>query len=539
MTEEIDKKQQIINAYLEVVKETNRLPLRFDLVSKSITKDTINYHFNSLEKLHEYMQEEHLEEIEKSVLTDKTVFSKIRMGTLREDLKTYNKFVVTTVVTGKTVNKNFFDSLKFYCKKYNACLLLIPCVDTMSMNAPPSSARIWNFDPLLKEENFITEDVTLNDNLFISSIKLSAKQIKPTTGLNRIGQRNGSYIFASPKQFLEYVVTSPETGKLPHAIMTPGAITVSNYDTDRYMSERTSYIAENDHVIGAIVVEIEDEKLFHFRQIQADEDGCFIDLGIKYSPDETTHPVKSSIVLGDWHVGHTDPIVKETLKEIVDAVGCSRVFVHDFFDGTSISHHDLNFPLKLAKKAMKNKLSLENELIEGANEINWLSDLFDEIIMVKGNHDEFLDRYLVKGTYVQDPQNHYISLILAKALLDGEDPLKVGYEMTGICKDFDKVEWLRRDEEYKIGGVELGQHGDLGLNGSRGSLMSMERSFGDCVVGHSHSAAILRGVWRVGTSTHLRLSYTVGPTSWTQTHCLVYENGSRQLINIIKGNWTA
>jgi hypothetical protein len=532
---EKDKKEQIVEAYIKSVAENKRLPTRADLVNQGISKDTVRHHFNNLESLHDYIHENHLEEVEKYVLTDKTVFSKVRIQQLREDLKNYKRFVVTTVVTGKELNKDFYASLQNYCSRMDACLLLIPCADIASTR----SSWTWTFPPELQDANFITEDVELNENIFISSIRLSAKQIKPTTGLNRIGQRNGSYIFASPKQFLEYVVTSPETGRLPHAIMTPGALTVADYETDLYMSERTAYIAQNDHVYGAVIVEIQDEQIFHFRQVQCDADGVVIDLGIEYWPNGEITYINSSIVLGDWHSGYTDPVVKDLLVDIVDTVGCSTAFIHDFFDGTSISHHDLNFPLKLAKKAMENKSSLENELETGAYDLLWLLGLFERLVMVKGNHDEFLSRYLIKGTYVQDPQNHYISLTLAKELLDGNDPLKYGYEQTGVLteEELKRIKWLRRDEEYKIAGIELGQHGDLGLNGSKGSLMSMERSFGDCVVGHAHSAAILRGVWRVGTSTNLRLDYTVGPTSWCQTHCIVYPNGSRQLINIIKGKW--
>ena len=100
-----------------------------------------------------------------------------------------------------------------------------------------------------------------------------------------------------------------------------------------------------------------------------------------------------------------------------------------------------------------------------------------------------------------------------------------------------RVLWYDRDTEYKVAGIELGQHGDLGLNGSRGSLSQSEKAYGDCVVGHSHHSNIMRGAWRVGTSTKLKLDYNRGPSSWNQSHCLVYFDGSRQLINIIDSKW--
>ena len=43
---------------------------------------------------------------------------------------------------------------------------------------------------------------------------------------------------------------------------------------NRYVSKRLSYIADHDHTIGALIVEIEDDKYFHFRHVQADEEGA-------------------------------------------------------------------------------------------------------------------------------------------------------------------------------------------------------------------------------------------------------------------------
>ncbi|MFK5283800.1 hypothetical protein ACI3PL_29915, partial [Lacticaseibacillus paracasei] len=67
--------------------------------------------------------------------------------------------------------------------------------------------------------------------------------------------------------------------------MTTGACTLPKYYDNKFVSKRLSYIADHDHTIGAIIVEIENDKLFHFRQIQADENGSFIDYGVQYNPD--------------------------------------------------------------------------------------------------------------------------------------------------------------------------------------------------------------------------------------------------------------
>lgn len=238
------RKDDIVDAYLKIIANKKKLPTISDFVPYTITRDTIRRAFGNFEKLHDHMQLTYPEKIEKHFISDKTIFSSLKLKELGESLKDYQRFVVTTAVNQKAVNTKFYAAIKNYCVVNNAKLLVMPCSDIWDR----ASGTGWSMDPIFKDDLFVTEDTKINENLFLSSIKISAKQINPTTGLSRIGQRNGSYIFSAPKQSLEFVVNGRNNKKIPHAIMTPGAITVSDYSTDRYMSERVSYIAESDHV---------------------------------------------------------------------------------------------------------------------------------------------------------------------------------------------------------------------------------------------------------------------------------------------------
>jgi len=536
MNEDVSTKKEEIRAkYIEITKEKCRLPTYADFLDWNITRDMIKHHFGNLTKLHDVIEAEHSDILAANIAHESIVFSKKKIEQLKGDLKNYKRFVVTTAVTGKKVFEPFYRTLKSYCEQNDALLLLLPSADIASTS---TVIKKWVFDPLLIEDFFVHEEVQLNSKLFISNIKISAKQIDPTTGLSRIGQRNGSYIFASPKQFLEFVATSPSKEKNSMALMTPGAVTVPDYSNQRYLSDRTSYIAESDHVLGAIVVEIENEKMFHFRQIQSNSKGEFIDLANRYRPDGTVSKEDAHFVAGDWHSGQTDETVLKGLDKFLSEVNVRDFFVGDFFDGYSISHHHIDVPLKRVKKIKEGKHSLSNELYRGSMDINWILERVEgSLVMIKGNHDEVLEKYLMNANYIRDDNNHYDSLELAKFYLEGKNVLKEAYDIHGEIHEPERIIWLERDEEFKIAQVECGQHGDKGSNGSKGSLLSIEKAYGNCIVGHTHSAAILRGVYRVGTFTELKLEYVTGPSSWTHTGCLIYDDGSRQLINFVNGEY--
>lgn len=525
-----DTKESLVEKYLKYVEKFKRVPSLSQLNEIGITRNAIRHHFGSNTQLYRFMKKNHADSM--NFIVDESLFTRKQFSEIKKEANNYSRFVVTTAVVEKPLHLEFYQALKNYCQRNNALLLILPCQDV----ANRSTHNDWTLAPELHGERIIFDDLTLNSKIFISSIGQSAKQINPTTGLGRIGQKNGSMIISSPKQALEYIQVTNKR-KIPRALMSTGAITKNDYRTDKYMSRRTSYIAENDHVIGALVVEIADSKKFFFRQIQADpKTGSFADCGIKYLANgKVEEYLPQAIVLGDYHAGETDPVVKRVTKEIIMATKPQDLILHDLFDGKSISHHDMGKPLVKAKKAMLNLLSLQNEVRFMNKELDEVSEWVDgSTIIVKSNHDEVLQRYLVEGRYVKDDNNHYYALDLAKKYLEGKDPLQYASETVEGLKNRERIIWLQREEEYMIANVECGSHGD----GWGVSMQSLEKALGNAVVGHSHTAGIWRGIFRVGTSTKLQQDYNIGGlSSWTHTHCLVYPNGQRQLINIINGEW--
>lgn len=523
---------KLIQDYIKLVKKTGMYPGRADLDKIGYSRDKIRHYFSNLDRLKKAAQEWAASNDPEAFnqIIDESIFTPKRFKELQGNVKNFKRFIVTTAVAGCPVHEGFLKSIRTYCKDKKAMLLVLPAAD-------PGSAKDWNLDPALGAESIVFNDLALNSNVFLCSIKTSAKQIDPTTGLDRIGQRNGSFVYASPKQRLKFMPVS--NVKHPHAEMTTGAITLPRYlDTNRYMSERTAYIANHDHVMGAIIVEIEDNKTYHFRQIQADKDGSFVDLGDFYKGDKISKMYAEALSMGDWHSGETDPTAVKAWKEVVDLVRPSKLFVHDGFNGLSINHHERERQIRRAVLAKQGLLNLESELSLFAKDLDMLASWkhIEEVVVVKSNHDVFLDRWLDAGEYVDDAHNYELGVELALAMVKGSNPLQFAVEKLGL-KAKNKVNWLEMDEDYFIARIQMGAHGHKGPKGSRGTLAGMEKSYGLSVTGHTHGPEILRGSFCNGTTSLLKVSYNSGPSDWVHSSTLVYPNGMRQLINSFDGKW--
>lgn len=464
-------------------------------------------------------------------------FSQEYREALEDEIKKYKKFIISTAVIGKVVNKPFVDSIKNYAQHNNALMLVLPCEDVASRGKEANSIDL---SPELEDFRVIFKDTYLNNNLCLCAIKVSAKQINPLMGLDRLASsRNASIIVASPKVHMKYVPNMHED--VPPALMSTGAVTVNDYDTDRYMSKRTSTLAENDHTYGAVIVEVENDRIFHFRHIEASKSGSFIDLGVEYLPDGTIQKVKDTVmVMGDSHVGYHDLELHEKTMDLARETNVYTVILHDIFHGSSISHHDWNKSITRARQAQEGRLGLELECIAVKSYLEDIESRGYNVDIVDSNHDNFLMRYLEEGRYVSDPINHKFALKLAVPAIEGMNPLKYAIEsVLGFVTD--KVRWMEKDKSYKFYGVEVGLHGSSGANGSRASARTFNNGIGNCVTAHTHSASILRNTYCVGTVGKMDMGYNKGLSSWTRTCCLIYSNGTKQLVNFIpddKGNYT-
>jgi len=161
-----------------------------------------------------------------------------------------------------------------------------------------------------------------------------------------------------------------------------------------------------------------------------------------------------------------------------------------------------------------------------------------QIYLVASNHHEFLNRYLDEGRFMRDLKNARLGFRLADYMSreDMNDPVEEGIRMMGKLPN--NIKFLKRTDDLKVYGYQLASHGDKGPGGGYGSMQSKENDYGKSITGHVHKPQILRDTYTVGTCLPLVMFYTRGqPTDWSNTHALLYDTGTVQMVNIIGKRW--
>lgn len=526
--------EKIHRVFLEMVEKENKIPTSKNIRKKAqLGAHTLEHNCGSIEQLTAELREKHPEKFEKII--DQNYFTDEDFDKIKAKLKGKKRFIVVSAVTNCEPFKGALKAVNTWKNHYGkeAEILVMPCSDPAKK--VKGGSKQFQLHPEFAEMNIIYKDLWLNENIYLSSIEMSAKAIKPLTGMQNIGQRHGSFVYASPQQTLLHLATkSADTHK---AIATPGAITMADYETDKYISRRTARIADENHTYGGMVIEIRDDKAFHIRHFQFDEkDGSFRDIDKEFTPGGKVNKISIELLAtGDFHVTETDEIAEEATRRLALKLSPKFMTVEDFFSGNSINLHEKNSRVLLANKHQEGLMNLRKELEECHKKIEELLKWnIGKIVFKYGNHEDFLARYLENENY--NPENRHMSIKLEDAFLEKNMPFQWAMEKYFGISEPDRCIWLKTDDIFEINGVECGAHGHLGPNGKRNpGLDSMATAYSRVTHGHNHSGALWRGVVRVGTMSKLRLSYNKGPSSWTHSNCIQHYNGSRQLITIING----
>lgn len=433
-------------------------------------------------------------------------------------------------------NGQLLKSMEAFVTEKSGSLVILPMI---GMNASEDWTELH---PAFADQDVEYGTRKLNDHIQIDQFHVRPYQIDPVQGLNRFAQRERTQVFASPKQRLKPVAHS--TRKHPKFLVTTGAVTNPNYATSADVSaerRRLGNLALRDHVFGGLVVEVENSNRFYMRHITSNGGGSFVDLGISYDGKEVAETATEALVLGDYHCGRTDKEVLKATYQMIEDLKPKKIILHDYFDGHSVSHWAEKQLIEQGILQIQDwgHQSLSQELQQCNDELRILSGMADEVVVVMSNHHEFLNRYLNEGRFMRDKENARLGFRLASYMAekDENDPVRYGIELVGgrLPKN---IKFLKRTDDYRVRGYQLGAHGDKGAGFGYGSMVGKENDYGMSISGHVHSAQTLRKTYTVGTMLPLDMFYLRGqPHAWTNSHAAVYSNGSVQHLIIYKGKY--
>ena len=453
--------------------------------------------------------------------------------------KDAKRFIVTAAQNATPVHDKWWATLRVMAAALEAEILVIPLRyknPTSQWTGSQQNAEHW--DAAVRPYLWNVRRA-LNKNLMVlGDIKIQPTASDPLTGADALSHAASGIIGHTKLQMRCIPTPSHRMAKI---LTTTGACTVANY-TD----SRAGRLGEFHHSLSAVLVELDGSRFF-LRHLHYDAkgNGC-TDLETRYTPvGYGKAPPPAALVMGDTHVDFIDPAVERATfgkGGMVDRLRPKHLIWHDLLDSYSCNPHHKGNPFNAIAKRAIGADAVRAEVNRAIEFVKARTGKAISVI-VGSNHNDFLRRWIVSHDWRLDPTNAEFYLETALAMVRGT---KIGPKGTEYPDpfthwaeraDLTHVRVLKDDESLMLAGVEVGMHGDKGPNGVRGSIKNLRRIGVKSIIGHSHTPGIDEGAYQVGTSTRLRLEYNHGASSWLNAHCILHEDGKRQLVVIVDGKW--
>ena len=457
--------------------------------------------------------------------------------------KGVKRYIITAAQNNTKVNKVFWDRLNELAGFYDADIIVCPF--TYSPQTSLTQVDEPWYDPEV-QDFLVSERIQLAPGLVLCAevTRTLPTAARPLSAYETYTGRSSS-IFPHAKIAMESVVSMKDE---PTKFMyTTGAVTKHNYSRTK-----AGFKGEFHHAYGALIVEVSKDGWW-VRQLNADTSNRIYDLDICVDDEGVTYAnTAAALVYGDVHVRVIDPAVKEATwgkDGLADFLSPALQILHDFFDMESRPWQDLKNFHRQYEKHVRGQESVSEEVDEAHKMFHdtvyrdWCEHVF-----VRSNHCIKLETWLNVADYRDDPVNSEFfleaQLEKVRAMKRGDPSFKVlewAMRSRGMP---DNVKFLDEDESFIIcknkgGGIECGQHGHLGPNGSKGTPRGIAKMARKQFIGDKHSACIVDGLYVVGTCTGRDVAYTRGPSSWSPTHGVAYENGKRALLTMWAGRFYA
>lgn len=345
-------------------------------------------------------------------------------------------------------------------------------------------------------------------------------------------------------------VPSTDGARQAHQIMTTGAVT-----RPKVIPRKAGVRSIFNHVIGATIVEFDEEGLIFCRQLIAGDDGSFYDLDLLVEQGKVTsgHRARAANI-GDIHVRKADPVnIEATFGKngFLERIDPEMIFIHDVHDNEARPHHNFGDNAYSYEMAVRGKDDVLGEIIETGQFLERIQRLDCECYVVESNHDLGLERYVREGRYRNDGVNIRLGLQLEEAYLAWREEAGKAKDAGLKVEPFSILEhavrhvagsklpyvtWIHDNGSKVVDDIECGHHGFRGSNGAQGSVTTFARMGRKMTIGHMHSPEILDGIYVAGAMA-LDHGYNKGPSSWCISHVVQYPNGKRALVTFQNGRY--
>jgi hypothetical protein len=472
------------------------------------------------------------------------------------------RYIITSAQNATPIEPEFFAALEVAAKHLGAELVVIPFryKNPTSIWTKRQAEHEWwgtppilvghdeNGDPVYQDDPknpllpylFNTRKKLCDTLVLAADVKIQPTASRPLSGFEALTGAE-STIIGSPK--MQLVSVAAPMGVSAKILTTTGACTRKNY-TDTKQGKLGAF----HHFLGAIVVEIDGPDFFLF-QVNADrETGEFTHHENIYSSAGVRRaPRALGLVQGDTHVRFTDPDVDRATHGpggIVEVLNPEQEVWHDTLDGYAVNHHHRDDPFIAAAKSKAGFGDIRKEVEQAVDFVRERTKGDRRSVIVASNHDDFLARWLRATDWRTAGVNTDFLLETALAVRrsarmtpGGAAYMDAFAYWVGRLRKGAPIRCLTLKQGYKIGGVDVSNHGHKGPDGSRATMKNLARIGARTFTAHSHHFGIEEGHYKVATSSVLDLEYVAGPSSWRQGHGAIYWNGKRTLLFVIKGKW--
>lgn len=447
-------------------------------------------------------------------------------------------YILTVAQNNTDVDPVFLGALENFAKHNDAKILCAKM--TYNKNgfaiAQDATDGIY-YDPAIVKY-LVEGQISLGGKIhFIGQANVSPTAKNPLSSFEAITPVGVSVIIPASKIALK--CTAALKGGQGKILFGTGCITKRNY-----ILRKAGAVAASTHNIGALYVSVAANGSFVARQLELMEgSNGFYDENrfYHYDNDKSTDMLQAAtaIQFGDIHAEKLPESGLTRLIAQIEKYAPENVILHDVMDFSSRNHHNVKdcafmFTQHIKQNTVRRDIITVSNIIQAIAEAGSHEKL--AVHIVESNHDLAINTWLKNEDFKEDPINATLYLQCMLALyqhIENESPssfnmLKYATTKIGGLDD-DNVIFHDTDESVIIAGIEMGNHGHTGANGSRGSPAQFAALGVKMNTGHTHTPSIVGGCYTAGCC-ELEMGYNVGPSSWRLANILTWPNGQRQVI---------